>query len=192
MGNSCPQGLECADGEKKMCFKDGDGEKYGFCLNTDNKNTVIKISNGEKLCDDCPDAPDYSTAYCPSDLDCGTDKTTVCWSTSSGDKKGLCISEAMNPIYTLQKEWGDKTYSNVITNCISKLQTQEDCASGKYTAEMNHDGGDECDLTCLPETETGVDGYNGKVVNNSLMNFIFFMLLLIIVHVYIQKNGKLF
>ena len=188
MGN-CPSDLSCNSGDRKVCFKDKDGEKQGFCLTTGNDPYVRKLVNGEKMCDDCPAAPDYSTSYCPSDLDCGTDKTPVCWSTSGGAKKGVCISQAMDPIYKLQDEWDDASYSNVITHCISRLQTQDDCASGKYTAQLNHDGDDKCELTCLPEDSTGTDGYNGKVVNNSLMNFIFFMILLIIVHVYVRKNG---
>ena len=56
MGN-CPSDLSCESGEKKMCFKDIDGVKHGFCLNKTNIETAKKLAAGTSLCPDCPSPP---------------------------------------------------------------------------------------------------------------------------------------
>ena len=37
MGNNCPSGFSCEEGEKKVCFKNIDGTKTGLCLNEENQ-----------------------------------------------------------------------------------------------------------------------------------------------------------
>ena len=59
MGNSCPSGIVCGEGEKKVCFRDTDEErtKYGFCLTADNIATAKKMAGGTPVCRECPPPP---------------------------------------------------------------------------------------------------------------------------------------
>ena len=56
MGN-CPSDLTCEDGEKKVCFRDDDNVRQGFCLNSANDRHVKKIINGETMCAPPPPPP---------------------------------------------------------------------------------------------------------------------------------------
>lgn len=149
MGN-CPSDLQCASGEKKICFRDNDEErtKYGFCLNEANLGTAKKISSGTALCESCPPPPPPPPPCPPVDT-----RTCIGIKFNFGEEKQL-------------QELADKTVDFISTEmCDFVDQTLVEEAIEGY---FNNHAADEIfnNLKCedaIEKLETELQTYNDSV-----------------------------
>lgn len=200
MGN-CPSDLTCADNEIKVCFKDKDRNKRGFCINATNDPYIKNIESGIQVCPDCPSCPDKD-----KDKDKENDKGTICDNFDSDNLldfirsyDGTC-SEIIEKLKMYGSETprdrvGDKF--NVSRQYVNKyliplIEDDEDkfCnEDGTFNARKIVNS---INKTCNGEDLSADEAYTGTYKQNNLMMFFISMLALIFIHLRFQKIGRIF